>query len=58
MAGSGAGERGTAQMSQWWFNADMYSERHWAAAWYDDGSGAYVSSLPSSFSRIERTVAW
>ena len=59
MDGNGCGEwarGGPRQMSQWWLSADMYSDRHCAAAWYRLGSGAYVSSLPSSFSTMDLAV--
>ena len=47
-----------AQISAWWLSADMYSERHCAAAWYASGSAPSVSSFASTFSRIERTAVW
>ena len=47
-----------AQVLQWWLREDMYSERHCAAVRYSTGSHDHASSLLSTFSRIERTVAW
>ena len=58
MAGSEGCGPGTGQIELWWLSADMYSERHCAAAWYSCGSIDQVSSFASSFSRIERTADW